>query len=517
MSALNQKGKSIPTGNAKADSYPIRALVTLTSVALLMSYGLTMVITGIPIIQKDLSTTSVIASWISAIVLLVGAMAMPVFGKLGDVYGKKEMIIVTLVLYTVGVSIAGFSNSIQLLLFAQALQGVGMAMIPLALGLLTDIFPKEKLAGAQGAIVGSAAISTALGLIVGAYIVENLGWQYTFRTSAIIGVILLIPVIAVLKRDTAYVKSRVDYAGALILSLGIGLILVYTTEGSTLGWLSLEELSFLIFGFAMTILFFVFEGRISAPLIKPSLLRVKNVLIANLVMIVVGLMNFLLFYAVVYYAELPKIYGGLGFDAITTGLTLAPGTIVMLIAGPVAGRLLPKVGPKPILVSGAGIGILSFILLLANRGTGIAVTIDVAIAFTGLIALLVPIVNLISMSLLKESVTVGQGFNQTLKQIGSAIGPVFTTTILASYTDPITRVIGGKSVVVAAVPSATAFNVVFALGIALAVIIITISLAIKNGSFKRTDSEQKQAQTAEPGVSQTKMRSNQTEQINGKS
>lgn len=186
MSTQNSSIESTQTITPKTDNYPIRALIILTATVLLIAYGLTMVITGIPIIQKDFSTTGVIASWITSTLLLVGAIAMPIFGKLGDVYGKKKMILVSLALYTVGVSIAGFSNSIYLLLFAQAIQGVGIAMLPLSLGLLTDIFPREKLASAQGAIAGAAGISTALGLIVGSFIIKNLGWQYTFRTAAIL-------------------------------------------------------------------------------------------------------------------------------------------------------------------------------------------------------------------------------------------------------------------------------------------------------------------------------------------
>ncbi len=92
---------------------------------------------------------------------------------------------------------------------------------------------------------------------------------------------------------------------------------------------------------------------------------------------------------------------------------------------------------------------------------------------------------MISLSLPKESISVGQGFNQTLKNIGSAVGPVLTTSILASFTVAVTKVIGGKSVIVATLPSATAFNVIFGIGIALAVLIIALSLAIKNDVFKK--------------------------------
>ncbi len=481
----SQSGTNLTT---KADGYPLRVLIALTATVLLVSYVETMILPGIPIIEKDLSTTATIGSWITAIVLLVGAVVSPIFGKLGDLYGKKRLIVVTLVFYTVGVSIAGFSTSIYFLIFARAIQGVGLATIPLSFALLTDVFPKEKLAMAQGAIAGSAAVSTALGLVVGAYVVQDLSWQYAFHTAAIISVVLFVVVVAVLRRDVSCTKCKIDYIGAFLLSLGISLVLLYTTEGSTLGWLSLEELAFLLPGLALIVSFFVFESKIAEPLIRLELLKIKNVLIVNIVTIISGLANFLLFFAIVTYAEVPTPYG-LGFDVIKTGLTLAPGTIVMFIVGPITGKLVTKVGPKPILVTGGVVVILSYLLFIFNRGSALDVTINVMVAFSGLIALMVPIVNMISVSLPKESVTVGQGLNSTLKQIGSAIGPVLTTSILASYTDPIFKTINGHNVAVGKVPSATAFNIVFALGIALAAVSIILSLAINNTGFKKGNSK----------------------------
>jgi MFS family permease len=479
--------ESTPSKNiaTKNKSYPIRALVILTATVLLVSYVESMIIPAVPIIQKELSTTSNIASWSITIVLLMGAVVSPILGKLGDIYGKKKIIIVTLVFYTVGVSIAGFSTSIYFLIFARGIQGVGLAMIPLALALLTDIFPKEKLATAQGAIAGSAAISTALGLVVGAYVVQILGWQYAFHTAAILSVVLLVSVIVVLKRDVSCVaKCRIDYASALILSAGIALILIFLTEGPILGWLSLEEFLFLIPGLALTFFFFIFERKVSAPLIQLKLLEIRNVLIANLVTIIAGLTNYLVFFGVIYYAELPKPYG-LGFDVLNTGLTLAPGTIAMFIIGPIVGKLVTKIGPKPILITGSSISIISFILFIVNRGSASSVTIDVIVAFAGIVSLYVPLVNMISVSLPKDSVSVGQGLNSTLKSIGKSFGPVLTTTILASYTLPIIENINGNATIVGTVPSVTAFDIIFAVGIAFAIVCIALSLAIRNDTFKK--------------------------------
>jgi Arabinose efflux permease len=486
MTALNPKNNSLPTDNAKAGKYPIRALVILTVSLLLISYVETMVLPGIPTIIDDLSTTATIGSWITSIVLLVAAVVSPIFGKLGDIYGKKKMMLVAIGFYTVGVSIAGFSTNVYFLIFARAIQGIGLAMLPLTLAFLTDIFPKERLATAQGVIAGSAAISTSLGLVLGSYVIQDLGWRAAFHTAAILSVIVFVALIVVLKRDASCIKCKVDYIGALLLSVGIALVLIYTTEGSALGWFSLEELAFLIAGIILIISFFYAETKVPEPLIPLKLLKIRNVLVANLVGLIAGAANFILFFVVIEYLEMPTPYG-LGFSVINTGLTLVPGTIMMLILGPLVGKLLPKVGPRPILVAGACTSIVTYLLFIVNRGTALDVTINVIFGFAGLVLLLVPIINMISVSLPKEDVSVGQGFNQTLKNVGSAIGPVITTSILASFTVAVTKVIGGKTVTVATLPSATAFNVVFGVGIALGILTIALSLAIKNGAFKKTN------------------------------
>jgi predicted MFS family arabinose efflux permease len=352
------------------------------------------------------------------------------------------------------------------------------------------VFPKEKLATAQGTIAGSAAISMALGLVLGSYVVQDFGWQMAFHSAAVLSVILFVIVVAVLKRDTVgSTHARVDYTGAFVFALGIALILLYFTEGSTSGWLSAEEIAFLIPGLALTTLFFMLESKIDQPLIQLKLLRVRNVLIANLITIVTGVVNFLAFFAFIYYAELPKPFG-LGFDALTTGLTLAPATFAMFIVGIVAGRLVSKTGPKPILFTGATVSILSFALFAINRATPTAVMVDIVVAFAGIVALVVPVVNMISVSLPKESISVGQGLNATLNQVGGACGPVLTTTIMATYTQPLTSPVNGKMVFVGALPSAMAFNVIFVVAIAFSTICMVLALAIRNGAFKKENGKQ---------------------------
>ena len=214
------------------------------------------------------------------------------------------------------------------------------------------------------------------------------------------------------------------------------------------------------------------------------MLKIRNVLVANLVGIFSSMAMFLLFFAVIYYAQYPSAIGpyGLGLSVINTGLTLAPATLVMLIVGPLMGRLVTKIGPKPIITLGASISIVGLLLFTFFRGTTTELTIDVAVALVGVVSLIIPIVNMISVSVPKESTAVGLGMNTMLRNLGGAIGPVLATTIIATYSEklgppilPTFMTFGNK----------TAFNTIFAIGIALMIVIIALSLTIKNYTFSK--------------------------------
>ncbi len=463
---------------------PTRILLVITGVALLVNYVETMVIPGVPTIQHDFATTATIASWITSAYLIVGSAVSPLFGKMGDIYGKKKMFLISLIFYMAGVGLAGFAPSIWVLLFARGLQGIGFAIIPLGLAIITDVFPRERVAVAQGIVSGTFAIGAAAGLIVGSYVVQDLGWQYAFHTALILSLVLFVVAAKILQKDvTKAVNKVIDYAGAAILMAGVTLILVYLTEGPTLGWLSLEELAFLVPGAVLTFFFFVFENKRENPLMRLSLFRIRNVLVANLVGLVSGATMFLLFFAVVYYAQIPKPFG-LGEDVIASGLTLAPSTLGMLVGGLVIGRILPKIGPRPILLLGAAILGTGQVLFLYNRATSTDLAADLFVALFGVICILVPIVNMLAIALPRDNVAVGLGINTMLRNLGGAIGPVVATTIMATYTVTVVTKINGVSIPLS-FPSVSAFNYIFYLGIGLAVLVACIAAVTKNYTFKK--------------------------------
>ena len=484
-SSRSENGGAAPPGAAAAKDakYPIRVLLCVTAVALLVNYVETMVIPGVPVIQKDFSTTATIASWITSAFLIVGSAVAPLFGRLGDNYGKKRMVLISLTFYTFGVGIAGFSPSIYFLLFSRAVQGVGFAIVPLGLAIITDTFPREKIAGAQGIISGTFAIGAAAGLILGSEVVQDLGWQYAFHSAFVLSIVLFVLVWKVIRRDSPGPKRKVDYVGALILMTGVTLLLVYATEGPSLGWLNGEELALLLPGIFLSLLFFYFETKVAEPLIGLDLLRIRNVLVANLVGLFSGMVMFLLFFAIIYYAELPVPFG-LTLGIVATGLTLAPATLAMLVVGPFAGRAVARFGPRPMLFLAClsmGTGLTLFIL---NRATSIDLSIDLVFSLVGIVCIIIPIVNMISLSLPREAVGTGLGFNTMLRNLGGAIGPVVATAIMVSYTSPMTAVVNGHSVVVGPLPNSTAFDIVFGVGLVLTVVVVILSSMSKNYTFR---------------------------------
>jgi len=453
----------------------------MVGVALLLNYVETMIIPGILTIQTYFGTTSSVVSWVTSGFLIVGSAVSPLFGKLGDSYGKKRMFLIALTFYTVGVGLGGFSTSIYFLIFARAVQGIGFAIVPLALAIIAETFPRERIATAQGVVSATFAIGAAAGLVIGAYVVQDLGWQWAFHSAFILSVVLFIVVVKVLPKGSPGTKLKVDYRTTVMLMAGVSLILLYLTEGPYEGWSSIYDLAALAAGAVLTVAFFISENRSANPLIQLKLLRIRNVLVANLVGIISGISMFSLFFAVVYFTELQKPFG-LGLDVITAGLTLAPATILMLVAGPGLGRLVIKTGPKPTIVLGAGIAIVGFGLFLFNRATTMDVTLATAVSMVGVISVIIPIVNMISISLPKDSVGTGLGLNTMLRNMGGAIGPVIATTIMNTYYVTITETFKGKSVSVN-LPTSSAFDYIFYLGAAAMFVAIVIAITARNYTF----------------------------------
>ncbi|MGC8593252.1 MAG: MFS transporter, partial [Nitrososphaeria archaeon] len=227
---------------------PYATLAVLTLVSLLTMYVEAMVIPSLPKIETALSATSEEAAWIVSAYLVVGAAVAPLFGKMGDVYGKKKLYLASLAVYTIAVLLAGFSPNVYYLIAVRAVQGFGFSLFPLSLAIVTDIFPKERVAMAQGIISAMVAIGMTVGMIAGAYIEEYFGWRMMFHIGFVFATLMLLFAYLIIAGVAPPQKEKVDYLSTVILSSGTALILIYLTETPYKGWFSIEQLIILVAG-----------------------------------------------------------------------------------------------------------------------------------------------------------------------------------------------------------------------------------------------------------------------------
>ena len=168
-----------------------KVVAILSSIATMVMYAETMLVPAIPDLIKDFNIPYSTSSWILTTYLITAAVMTPIAGKLSDIYGKKKILLIIMIFYTVGVSIAGFSTNIDFMLIARGFQGVGLSMFPIAFSIVRAQFPRQKMAIGQGIITSMYGGGAVIGLSVGGIIIQHYSWHSTFFTLIPIAIALL--------------------------------------------------------------------------------------------------------------------------------------------------------------------------------------------------------------------------------------------------------------------------------------------------------------------------------------
>ncbi|MGN6350738.1 MAG: MFS transporter, partial [Candidatus Nitrosocosmicus sp.] len=210
------------------------SLVILSSIALLTMYGETMLLPALPDLVKVFEIPYNTSSWILTSYLITGAVMTPVAGKLSDIYGKKKILVIIMAVYTIGTLVGGVSTNIALMITARIIQGIGLAMFPVAFGIIREKFPEEKLAIGQGIFTAVFSGGAVVGLGLGATVVENFGWRMTFLSVIPFAIVLFLIIIKYLhvfveKLIPKIESSHLDVKGTMILTVMISTFLIGLT------------------------------------------------------------------------------------------------------------------------------------------------------------------------------------------------------------------------------------------------------------------------------------------------
>ncbi len=442
--------------------------ITLAILALAgLAYALqqTMVLPALPVLQRDLHTSTTWATWILTAFLLVSAVATPVLGKLGDQYGKERFLLLALVALFVGCLGAGFATNVPSLIAFRALQGFGGAVFPLAFSIIYDEFPREKVGAGVGMISAILGVGGGLGLVLSGVLIDQLSWRWIFFVGAIGVAIAAVLTWRFVPESPVKTPARLDLAGALLLSALLVALLLALTEGPEWGWLSARVLGLFAAFVAFGVVWVLTELRVRDPMIDMRMLVQPTVLFTNATAVFTG---FAMYGAFVLLPNLMQSHEAYGFalSATATGVYLLPGGVLGFVAGPAAGRLGDRYGSRLPLVLGmalAGVGIV-LLALLHSRPWHVSlgmvfIGLGVPFAFAAMAKLIIDAVR-------PTETGVATGMNTVMRTVGGVIGGQVVAAILAADT------IGRSSV-----PAESAF--VVALWISAAVAFLGAVLALR--------------------------------------
>lgn len=416
-------------------AHPGVLIAVLCAAGISVSLMQTLMIPLIPELPKLLDTSVSDASWAITSTLLTAAVATPVFGRLGDLYGPKPILIACAVVLIAGSSIAAASSSLIPFVIGRGMQGVGIPIIPLGISVLRASVPAERVGGAMGLMSSSLGVGGALGLPLSAAIAQQFSWHALFWFAAGIGVVLLVLFVVLVPAVPASSADRLDPLGAVLLAGGLVTLLLGITKGRDWGWTS--GLTVGMFGSSLAVfaVFVVWQLRFDSPIVDLRTSARPPVLITNIASVGVGFAMFALSLIAPQVLELPVETGyGLGMSMLEAGLWMAPGGLAMMVMAPIAARVAAARGPRFTLFVGCLVIAGSYLAGLWLLGGGpqvlifnVLVSIGVGFAYASMPAL-------INAAVPMSETAAANGLNALARSLGTSISSAVIGAILAGMT-----------------------------------------------------------------------------------
>jgi EmrB/QacA subfamily drug resistance transporter len=307
---------------------------------LLAALDQTIVSTALPTIVGDLGGLSQL-SWVVTGYILTSTVSSPIYGKIGDLYGRKTIFQAAIVLFLVGSALSGLSQNMTELIGFRAIQGLGAGGLMVgAQSIIADIVSPRERGRYQGYFGGVFGISTVVGPLIGGFFVDHLSWRWVFYVNLPIGIAALIVTGLVLHLPTHHVQHRIDYVGAALLAAGVACLVLLTTWGGTqYAWNSAEIIGLGVAGVLLLILFIVQETRTAEPIIPLPLFRNSVFSVSSIIGFIVG---FGMFGSIIFLPQYMQVVRG--ESATTSGLLLLPVMVGVLIASIGSGQLISRYG-----------------------------------------------------------------------------------------------------------------------------------------------------------------------------
>jgi MFS family permease len=417
-----------------ARPHPVRTVAVLSYAVLSFALGQTLLVPALPKLIESLHTNEADISWTLTAFFVSSAIAGPILGRLGDMFGKRKLAMISTATYGAGAVISATASNLWVVVGGRAIQGVGATVVVLGFSLARDLLPEDRRARGIGLIAGISSGGGAVGIIVGGLVAAHISWHWLFWVSALVAAsatagLLLIP------ESPVRTGGRVDYRGAAVLTVGIGLPLFGISRAARWGWGDPRVLGLILAGLAVLAFWVWLEERTPEPLANIALLRSRTVLLINLVGLFIGYLLIVGYVLVPQLGQAPTSTGyGFGLGAVGGGVLILPGSLALMVAGPLGGSLGTRLGARTAVALAGIASAAGYILLAYAHGTKPEVLIFTALAILGAGFALTASVNFLIDVTPPALTGEATGFNTVLFRTGMALGTQISGTLLASST-----------------------------------------------------------------------------------
>lgn len=446
---------------------PTRIVAVLAFAGIVVSLMQSLVIPLVPQLPQLLDASAADTTWAITATLLAGAVAVPTVGRLGDMYGKRRMLVLSIVLLVAGSVVGALATSLVPMIVARTLQGLAAGVIPLGISIMRDELPAERLGGATALMSASLGVGGALGLPVAALIADNADWHVLFWTAAVLGAVALALVLTLVPESSVRAGGRFDLIGAVGISAGLIMLLLAVSKGADWGWASPLTLGLGLGSVVVFVAWGAFELRTPGPLVDLRTLVRRQVLLTNIASLLFGFAMFAMSLVFPQVIQLPEETGyGLGQSLLVVGLVMAPSGLVMMAVAPLSARISATAGPKWSLMLGA-------LLVAAGYGIGIAaldevwqlVVISIVVG-AGIGVAYGAMPSLVMGAVAASETASANSLNTLMRSIGTSLSSAVAGVVLAQ----LTLDLGGV-----AVPSEDAFRLVMGVGAAAALAALLVA------------------------------------------
>jgi EmrB/QacA subfamily drug resistance transporter len=416
-------------------THPTLILAVLSLGGLAYAMLSSSVVPALPTLQHSLHTSETGVTWLLTAYLLSASVGTAILGRLGDMYGKERLLLVTLVILAAGTLLAAVSSSLGVMIVARFIQGASGGVFPLAFGIVRDEFPREKVAGSIGLLSAILGAGAGVGIVLSGVIVEHLNYHWLFWIPLVATIIAAVATWRFIPESPIRVPGRINWLAAALMTVGISTVLLAISQTTKWGWGSTKTLGLILLGVLVSIVWIAVEVRSRNPLIDMTMMRIRGVWTTNLAAFLLGAGMYASFIVLPQIAQLPKSTGfGFGSSVVVSGLYLLPSTIGTTIFGLYAGRIAQRFGSRAALISGTAFTTASFALLAVAHSHPYDLLIAAGLLGVGIGLAFSALGNLIVQAVSSSQTGVASGMNTVMRTLGGALGGQLSATFIASHT-----------------------------------------------------------------------------------